>query len=99
MARTCLLTLLDSKELEPDESTFANFFLVMCRHIGKGEARDRFAEAVFREACKQGKVERQVLYHFRNASPTSAQKLLSGCDSDVVPEDWTRNVGKFKKKA
>ncbi|KAL3788273.1 hypothetical protein HJC23_011905 [Cyclotella cryptica] len=99
LARTCLLTLLDSKELEPDESTFANLFLVICRHLGKGEARDRFAEAVFREACRQGKVERQVLYHFRNASPSSATKLLSGYDSDAVPEEWSRNVGKFKKKA
>jgi hypothetical protein len=84
--------------LDPDESTFANFFLVMCRHLGKGEVRDRFAEAVFREACKQGKVERQVLYHFKNASPSTARRLLPAFDGDVVPVTWAANVRKLKRR-
>jgi hypothetical protein len=52
LARSCLLTLLESKDLEPDDSIFANIFLVITRHLGVGEARDRFSEAVFKEACK-----------------------------------------------
>lgn len=52
LARSCLQTLLESKDLEPDDSIFANLFLVITRHLGKGEARDRFSAAVFKEACK-----------------------------------------------
>jgi hypothetical protein len=90
LARFCMQTILASSEMEPDESIFANFFLVMCRHLGAGEARDRFAEAIFKEACKIGVVEPKLLYHFRNASPSAAKKLLP--PNDNIPYEWRRAV-------
>ena len=99
MARSCFQTLIESKELEPDESIFADLFLVMCRHLGKGEARDRFAEAIFKEACELGKVDNQVLYHFRNASPSVAKRILSHFQTDCIPNEWCWSVGKIKRKS
>lgn len=97
MARSCFQTLIESKELEPDESIFANLFLVMCRHLGKGVARDRFAEAVFKEACKLGKVGNQVLYHFRIASPSAAKRVLPDFHSKRIPNQWGWSVGKLSR--
>ena len=87
-----------SKELKADESMFTNIFLVICRHLGKGEARDRFAEAVFKEACKVGKVDNQVLHHFRNASHLAANRLLPDINSAKIPVEWSNAVGKCRDK-
>lgn len=93
LARNCLQTLLMSNELEPDESIFTNMFLVIQRHLGHGDARDRFAEAVFNEACKCGMVDKNVLYRFRNASPSSAKRLLQS-----KTDEWSKNVGRSKRR-
>lgn len=97
LARFCLQTLLISKELKPDESIFSNLFLVAQRHLGHGEVRDRFAEALFKEACKCGVVDKDVLHRFRKASPSSAKRLLE-YQNDSILQEWGKNVGKHRKK-
>ena len=94
VARSCLQTLLASKELEPDESIFSNLLLVAQRHLGDGEARDRFAEALFKEACKVGVVNRDILVRFRRVSPRSAKRLLEHQDDDSILQECGKNIGK-----
>lgn len=78
---------------------FANFLLVVTRHLGVGEARDQLAEVVFREACSRGKVDRNVLSRFQTASPSAAGRLLPSLESDGIPVEWGMHIGKFKKKS
>ena len=99
LARTCLQASLASTDLEPDESIFANFFLVVTRHLGEGEARDGLAEVIFREACSRGKVDGNVLNRFRSASPSAASRLLLSLDDDEIPAEWGMHVGKLKNKS
>ena len=54
--------------MEPDVSSFTNFFLVISRHLKPGPIRDQFAEAIFHEGCKRGKIGKQVLDNFRRVS-------------------------------
>eukprot|EP00584_Thalassiosira_punctigera_P016355 CAMPEP_0172576154 /NCGR_PEP_ID=MMETSP1067-20121228/137578_1 /TAXON_ID=265564 ORGANISM="Thalassiosira punctigera, Strain Tpunct2005C2" /NCGR_SAMPLE_ID=MMETSP1067 /ASSEMBLY_ACC=CAM_ASM_000444 /LENGTH=1179 /DNA_ID=CAMNT_0013368817 /DNA_START=1300 /DNA_END=4836 /DNA_ORIENTATION=- len=76
LARDCFRTLLESNELEPCVSSFTNFFLVISRHLKHGAVRDQFAEAVFLEGCKRGKIGKQVFNNFRKASPAVANRIL-----------------------
>ncbi len=92
LARSCFQALLDSPNMEPDVSSFANFFIVIARHLKHGDIRDKFAEAVFTEGCNQGKIDKQVMYQFRKASPASAEKILSPY-KDFLPREWRRNIG------
>jgi len=68
LARTCFQTLLESKDMDPDVSSFTNFFLVISRHLKPGPIRDQFAEAIFHEGCRRGKIGKQVLDNFRRVS-------------------------------
>mmetsp|Transcript_2926 Transcript_2926/g.5421 ORF Transcript_2926/g.5421 Transcript_2926/m.5421 type:complete len:391 (-) Transcript_2926:161-1333(-) len=90
VARSCFQALLDSNELEPCVSSFTNFFLVISRHLKNGAIRDQFAEAVFVEACKRGKISKQVLNNFRKASPSSANRILS--KHKRLPDEWQSNI-------
>ena len=74
--------------MEPEASSFTNFFLVIARHLGHGPIRNQFAEAIFHEGCKRGMMSRQVIGNFRKASPSVAQRLLS----DTIPSEWHRKI-------
>ena len=74
LARTCFQKLLEWKEIS--SATFTNFFLVIARHLKHGAMRDQFAEAVFLEGRKRGKLDRQAVSCFRKASPSAANRLL-----------------------
>ena len=94
LARTSFQTLLESKEMEPCASSFANFFRVISRHLRHGAIRDQFAEAVFLEGCARGKIDKQALNDFRKASPKVADRILSKYAK--FPAEWqsnTRNDG------
>ncbi|KAL9188124.1 hypothetical protein ACHAXT_006502 [Thalassiosira profunda] len=74
LARTSFQKLLESKDIS--SATFTNFFLVISRHLKHGLMRDQFAEAVFLEGRKRGKLDRQAVNCFRKASPSAANRLL-----------------------
>jgi len=90
LARTCFQTLLDSNEMEPCVSSFTNFFLVISRHLKPGQIRDQFAEAVFLEGCKRGKMGKQVFNNFRKASPSAAHRISS--EHRNHPADWSKSI-------
>ncbi|KAL7537018.1 hypothetical protein ACHAXR_007541, partial [Thalassiosira sp. AJA248-18] len=90
LARTCFQTLLESKELDPCVSSFINFFVVISRHLKDGVIKDQFAEAVFLEAKKRGKVNKQVLNSIRRASPSVANRILS--EHGNLPTEWSSNI-------
>jgi len=90
LARTCFQTLLESSEIEPCASCFTNFFHVITRHLKHGAIRDQFAEAVFLEGCKRGKISKQVLHNFRKASPSVANRILS--EHRILPEEWQNKI-------
>jgi len=77
--------------MDPDVSSFTNFFVVIQRHLKHGPIRDQFAEAIFHEGCKRGKMGRQVINSFRKASPTAARKLLSKYRTEF-PLEWGNNI-------
>jgi pentatricopeptide repeat protein len=90
LARTCFLTLMESNDMEPCVSSFTNFFHVVSRHLKDGMIRDQFAEALFRECCRRGKVDNQTLDAFRKSSPLVAHRILS--DHRILPAEWQRNI-------
>lgn len=90
LARSCFQTLLESTEMEPCASAFTNFFLVISRHLKPGLIRDQFAEAVFREGCRRGKMNKQALDSFRQASPSVSNRILS--EHRVLPAEWMRSM-------
>ena len=90
LARSCLLTLLESTDMEPCASSFTNFLLVVSRHLKAGVIRDQIAEAVFREGCKRGKIDKKTLYAFQKASPSVSYQILSG--QRILPAEWQRNI-------
>ena len=90
LARTCFQTLLESNDMEPCASSFANFFLVISRHLKHGAIRDEFAEAIFLEGCKRGKINRHSLKNFQKASPSAAKRLIS--ESRSLPVEWGQNI-------
>lgn len=81
---------MESKDMEPDVSTFTNFFLVVSRHLRHGAIRDQFAEAVFLEATTRGKVNNQVTKSFQKASPSVSKRMLA--EHKVLPSEWSSNV-------
>jgi len=90
LARTCFQTLLESADMDPCDSSFANFFLVISKHLKHGAVRDQFAEAIFLEGCKRGKMGKLVLSGFRKASPSVANRILS--EYRVYPREWTNKM-------
>ena len=77
LAKSCLQTLIESEEMEPCTSCYTNFFLVIARLLKPGDVRDLLAEAAYKEASDNGKLDKQVLQNFRKASPKVASKLLT----------------------
>lgn len=73
-------------------SSFTNFFLAISRHLKRGTIRDQFAEAVFREACKQGKINDRVFTNFQKASPAVANRIYS--EHKSFPEEWRNGLRK-----
>ena len=90
LARTCFLTLMESNDMEPCVSSFTNFFHVVSRHLKDGMIRDQFAEALFRECCRRGKLDNQTLDAFRKSSPLVAHRILS--NHRILPAEWQRNI-------
>jgi len=76
--------------MDPDVSSFTNFFLVIERHLKPGSIRDQFAEAIFHEGCKRGKIGKQVLDNFRRASPSVATRILS--QHSLLPTEWKNKI-------
>lgn len=76
--------------MEPCVSSFTNFFHVVSRHLKDGMIRDQFAEALFRECCRRGKLDNQTLDAFRKSSPLVAHRILS--NHRILPAEWQRNI-------
>ena len=91
LARSCLQTIISSNDMETDVSSFTNYFVVIQRHLKHGPIRDQFAEAIFHEGCKRGKMGRQVINSIRKASPTAARKLLSKYRKEF-PQEWGKKI-------
>lgn len=82
--------------MEPCESSFANFFLVISRHLKPGPIRDQFAEAVFIEGCRLGKIGKQVLTNFQRSSPSVADRILSQ-HGQSLPAEWQNNAVRLRR--
>ena len=90
LAKSSFQTLLESKDMEPNESIYANFLQCISRHLKPGKTRDEFAEAVFTEGSKQGFINATVKERFKQAAPAPAHKILDR--HKVIPSDWQRRV-------
>jgi len=90
LAKSCFQTLLESHDMEPNESIYANFLQCISRHLKPGKTRDEFAEAVFMEGCKHGFINNAVMERFKLAAPTPAHEILDG--HEVIPIDWQRRA-------
>ena len=67
IAQSCFRSIMnDSDSTLPGTltSAFSNFLLAIFRLVQRGEMRDQLADAVFREACKQGVVTKEILLNF-----------------------------------
>ena len=89
LARSCFQTLLNMPEAT-SAATFSNFLLCISPHLKKGGDRDQFAEAVFLEGCKRGKVSKQVLDNFGRASPSASNRILS--QHERIPVEWGNKI-------
>ena len=90
LAKSSFQTLLESDDMEPNESIYANFLQCISRHLKPGRTRDEFAEAVFTEGCKHGYINAAVTERFKQAAPAPAHEILHR--HDVFPKYWQRRA-------
>lgn len=86
--------------IQPSSETYAELVTVCKNLLTLGNDRSRAIQSIFQTCCEEGLVDERVLFALKIA--TSAEQYASLVISKsenvegtrMVPEEWTRNVGK-----
>ena len=86
--------------ISPDSETYTALLDACKNLLSLGEERSRAIQSVFETCCEEGLVNEHVLSALKHSvSPEQYLSLVIGKSEEVegtrmVPEEWTRNVGK-----